>query len=67
MKAKMSFAELKAMFNDPAMIGADTSDANVISDATRRGHKHAHNHSRRPHVGNISPAEYRRRHMGKRS
>lgn len=66
MKKKMSFSDLKALFNDPTVVMADTLDSNVISGATRHGHKHVHKPARRPSVGKITPALYRRRHLGRK-
>jgi len=63
MKTKMTFDQLKAMFPEPL---PSVTDDNILSDATRKNHKHTHNPSRRPHIGKISPTEYRRRHLGKR-
>jgi hypothetical protein len=63
MKTKMTLEELKALF-PPTM--PDVVDKDVESDAQKKGHKHQRNPARSPSTGNITPAKYRRRHLGRK-
>jgi len=72
MRKKMNFQDVIDIFQPTWMDNIpDTNDSNRTSGATRKGHKHNHNPSRKPSVvaGKFfhiqSPAMWRRAHMSK--
>src|SRR5262245_13551023 len=55
---KMTLQDLKDLF-PPSIPGKP------IKNATQKGAKHEHKPARKPSVGNITPAQYRRKHLGR--
>jgi len=72
MRKKMNWQDVVDIFRPTWMDSIpDTGDPNRRSNATRKGHKHLHQPSRKPagmmgkFFATTSPAEWRRQHMGK--
>lgn len=68
MKYKKSKSKIVRKFRTDVMLWAEagTLDKNIASKATKKGHKHFHNPTFKSRPGKFTPAEYRRKHMGKR-
>lgn len=67
MKTKMTWQDLKDMFPAPSPHEKTGRDGKVNrTHATQKNHRHQVNPVWLPGVTGISPAEYRRRHLGKK-
>jgi hypothetical protein len=64
MKTKMSRQDFIDLF--PPYLGENTNDMRLLSNATKKGHKHKHNPSKKPSEGKVIPAVFRRRHLGRK-
>jgi hypothetical protein len=63
---KMTLKDLKELFVPPSPHTKPNRDGlNPNNKATAKHHRHVHHPAAKPSSGKITPAEYRRRHLGR--